>query len=233
MSVLLVAFVAACRGSSGDELPPTAGSSPTPLAGVGGAPPEYPQPVLLVPGDYVPPSASRQAEEKFAEALEASRAQPQFSGVVNGFRVYSWEEAAADPAKEQQECVAVQFKEVAIFRAHYLPPGTYARSPQYAGVCADGSTAWVNQDFQYGYGTFSIGYELGERAIGTDATADRVKAGEVNGRPAVFIEPIIEEGNGQSIIAFAMDKGFIVIGATGLPLTETLKIAENITCDGC
>ena len=201
--------------------------------GGGGSPPEYVEAVPLVPGDYKPPSASTEAHLKFTRALGAAGAEAQFNGIVNGFRLYGSADAAADPSLLQIECVSGEFPEVKVMEFTYLPPGTKARSPQYGGVCADGSTAWVTQDFVYGYGTFSVGYELGEKAIGHDATAERVEAGTVAGRPAVLIRPLIEEGNGQSIVAFTLDKGFIVVGALNLPLTETLKIAEGIRCAGC
>jgi hypothetical protein len=201
--------------------------------GGGGAPPEYLEAVPLVPGDYKPPSASTETHIKFTEALAAEGRSPKFSGVVNGFRVYGWADAEGEPSLLQKECVSVQFREVSVFEFTYLPAGTKARSPQYAGVCADGSTAWVTQDFVYGYGTFSVGYELGEKAIGHEAAAERVTSASIAGQPGVIIRPLIDEGNGQSIVAFRLDKGFIVVGAVNLPLLETLTIAEGIRCAGC
>ncbi len=145
--------------------------------GGGGSPPEYVEAVPLVPGDYKPPSASTEAHLKFTRALGAAGAEAQFNGIVNGFGLYGSADAAADPSLLQKECVSGEFPEVKVMEFTYLPPGTKARSPQYGGVCADGSTAWVTQDFVYGYGTFSVGYELGEKAIGHDATAERVGSG--------------------------------------------------------
>lgn len=144
-----------------------------------------------------------------------------------------WENAAADPSLEQKECVSERFPEVDELEFTYLPPGTSALTPQYAGICADGSTAWIVQELAYLYGAITIGYETGEHAIGTDATAERVSEATIAGQPGVIIEPIIEEGNGQSIVAFPMGKGFVVVGAEGLPISETVKVTEGVKCAGC
>jgi len=235
-ALVVVAFFTGCDGSSEDGATVTTGVGETPAASFaarGGSPPEYTTPVRLMPGDYVPPSASKEARAKWLAALDSSKSLPQFSGTVNNFRVFSYQAESQDPSQGQKECVAVEFAEVDLFKPTYLPAGTFARSPQYSGICADGSTAWVNQDFGYGYGIFSIGYELGERAVGTDATEDRVKAGTIAGQPALLIEPLIKEGNGQSIVAFPLGKGFIVIGAEYLPINETVKIAEGVSCAAC
>lgn len=237
VAVIALTLFIAC-GEGGDGTPAVAPSGkpidiPAGAIAAGGGPPEFQQPVPIVPGDYKPPSASRTALEKEAAALEIAKGMPQFNGVINGFRLYGLEDAARDPSLRQQECVADRFPQVGLLLFTYLPPGTSAISPQYAGVCVDGTTAWVTQDFVYNYGRFSVSYELGERAIGTDATAERVSEATVAGRPGVIIRPIIEEGNGQSIVAFVMDKGFILVGAVNLPLSETLKIAEGVKCASC
>ncbi len=191
------------------------------------------EPVLLVPGEYKPPSADPDARKKLEAALGEEQGKPQFNGNVNGFRIYGYGEERRDPSVGQKECVAESFPEVNVFQLNYLPLGTAARSPQYAGTCADGSMAWVTQDFVFKYGTFSVGYELGERAIGTDATAGRVSAATIAGRPGVIISPLTTEGNGGSTVAFQLTKGFIGVAAQNLPLSETLKIAEGITCADC
>jgi hypothetical protein len=199
----------------------------------GSGPPQYEQPVLLVPGDYKPPSASSEAQQKWEAGLAEWKSHPQFNGTLNGFRLYGWEHEEQDPGVGQKECVSVTFEEVSVFETTYLLPGTLALGPQYAGICEDGSTAWVARDFTHQYGTFSVGYELGEKAIGNDATEERVSAITVVGRPGLLIAPQTEEGNGQSVVAYALDKGFIIVGATGLPADETIKIAEGVECPGC
>ncbi len=207
--------------------------APGGLVSQGGGPAEYVEPVTLVPGDYRPPSAEMDAGEKWTRAVDQEQGKPQANLALAGFRIYGFADAQADPSVSRQECVSVDFKETTRFEYTYLPAGTKAFSPQYEGVCADGSVAWVVQDLGYGYGRITVGYQLGEKAVGTDATAERVSAISVNGHPGIAIKPLIEEGNGQSIIAFHLDKGFIVVGVIGLPLDETMKIAEGIVCVDC
>jgi hypothetical protein len=235
----LLAFLVSCEKAAeetGTSISPTTTASPTDdtvIGGGGGSPPQYAEPVLLVAGEYKPPSASPEAREKFQQAIAAEAGKPQFNGVVNGFRLYGWEDAAADPSLEQKECVSESFPEVDRLEFTYLPAGTSALTPQYAGICADGSTAWVVQELAYLYGAITIGYETGERAIGTDAPAGRVSEATIAGKPGVIIRPITEEGNGQSIVALPLGSGFIIVGAEGLPIDETVKIADGVKCAGC
>jgi len=241
ITLLLLSLLAACGtdedspGGDGLSVSPTTQSATDDQTHVdsGGSPPEYEKPMLFVPGDYRPPSASVEARDRWEATLDAVRGSPQFNGIVAGFRLYGWKDASLDPSLEQKECVAAEFPEVAAMKITYLPAGTSARTPQYAGQCADGSTAWVVQEFIFKYGTFTVGYELGERAIGHDATAERVQPVTVVGREGVAIRPLIEEGNGPSIVAFHLDNGYVVVGAQNLPLSETLKIAEGVQCAGC
>jgi hypothetical protein len=222
------------RSAVGDRSSAEALPEVTPMVvGGGGSPPEFAEPVLLMPGEYTPPSASREAWQKFQATLLAEADKPQFNGSVSGFRIYGWKNAVEDPSLEQAECVSSSFPEVKVLEPSYLPPGTAARSPQYAGICEDGTMAWVNQDFELPAASFSIAYELGERAIGTDATVERVSEATVAGQPGVVIHPLIEEGNGQSIVAYPLAKGFILVGAQGLPIEETLKIAGGVRCESC
>lgn len=244
MTGILVGVAAAC--SSGDSetsnpttVSPTASAQnqvipdPGGLVSQGGGPPEYAEPVILVPGDYRPPSADLDARQKWTQAVDQEQAKPQANLSLGGFRIYGFADAQADSSVNRQECVSVDFKPVTRFQFTYLPPGTKAFGPQYEGVCADGSIAWVAQDLGYGYGRITVGYQLGENAVGTDATAERVSEISVNGHPGIAIKPLIDEGNGQSIIAFHLNKGFIVLGVIGLPLDETTKIAEGIVCVDC
>lgn len=200
----------------------------------GGAPPYYLEPILLVPGDYVDSSFPFEAvAERGLAVAEAEKDKPKFQGMVNGFRLYSFERAFEDPSVEKNSCVAVEFPLTDELKFNYLPPGTFARSPQFAGKCSDGSTAFVMQSFVTKHGTFDISYQPGERAFGHDASAERVSATTVAGRPGVIIRPLVEEGFGQSWVAFATGNGFIVVDARNLPLSETLKIAEGVKCASC
>jgi len=215
--------------SGGGDNPEAAGE----IVGGGGSPPIYVEPVRLTDGDYVPPwEASRAAEQGLAADVADSQ-KPRFAGTVGEFRLYALEHVEADFSVEKKFCVAVKFPLVSDLKFNYLPPGTMARTPQYAGVCADGSVQFVLQEFMTRNTIFYIGYEPGERAFRHDAPAERISAATVGGRPAVLIRPPIEDGFGRSWVAVATDSGLIVIDAHQLPLSETIKIAEGVKCTGC
>lgn len=232
-------IVAAC--ANGDDPAPSSTqnvtSNPEPTSSdhvdVGGTAPEYPEPVRFTDGEYIPPAASQEAREKFEAAVAAELGEERFNGSLNGFRLFSWDKAAADPELQQQECVAYEFPEVTTLTFGYLPAGTFARSPEYAGMCEDGSTAWITQEFGFGYGTFQISYELGEKALGHDAPASRIAEIDVGGHEGVLISPVIEEGNGQSIVVYEFAAGFAGVSAMNLPADELLKIAGGIHCGDC
>jgi hypothetical protein len=199
---------------------PTPGQSP--IIHSGGGQPTYEEPVLLVPGD--PPHAQGAGYSEDPD-------KPQFTGTVSGFRIYSDREAHADASLRQQECVAVLFREVETLKFGYLLPGTYARGPQHAAICEDGSTAWIYQEFFTLYSTYAVSYEFGEKAIGTFMPAEYVKQTSLNGHPAVAIGS--EGGAGLSILAFDVGKAFVLVWGTAVPPEEMRKVSEAITCDGC
>jgi hypothetical protein len=203
------------------------------IVGGGGSPPYYVEPLRLVPGDYVPPWANPEAIERGLAAATLEKQKPQFTGTVGEFRVYGFEQAIGDPAVEKKRCMVGKFPPAADLKFSYLPPGTFARSPQFAGVCPDGSAAFVMQSFITGHTSFDVLYEPGERAFGHDASAERVSAATIASRPAVMIRPLTEEGFGRSWVAVTTDGGFIVVDARDFPLSETIKIAEGVECTGC
>jgi hypothetical protein len=127
----------------------------------------------------------------------------------------------------------VDFPLVARLTYEYLPPGTYALSPQSASICEDGSTQQVQQAFTTFNATFDIYFQAGERAFPQEATADRISDEMVADRPAVVIKPLTSEGFGRSHIAMETEKGFIMVDARDLPLSEVLKIAEGVECVDC
>jgi hypothetical protein len=213
---------------------PTGGESQRAAAGEiiggGGGPPSYLEPVPIVLGDYVPPWEKAGAAERGMAADIADSKKPRFAGAVGEFRLYGFDQPFS---VEKKRCVAVEFPLVSDLKFNYLPPGTMARGPQYAGVCADGSVQFVLQEFITRNTSFNIGYEPGERAFAHDASAERISAATIGGRPAVVIRPPIEEGFGRSWAAIATDNGFIVVDAHELPLSETIKIAEGVECESC
>lgn len=75
---------------------------------------------------------------------------------------------------------------------------------------------------------FRISRRQGEHAIAIDASAERVSAATVGGKPAVLKKPLTAEGYGRSSVIVAEDFGLTVVSAFGLPLEETVKIAEGL-----
>ena len=208
----------------------------TPVIVNGGTGPVYLEPVPLVPGKYESPLASLEAREQGMAALNAEKGKPQFEGVINGIRLWSYEHAFNDVSVMKVVCGGgdyVEWRLVNKLVFSYLPPGTAAVTPQNEAVCADGSVAWAGQHFLTDGPTFGIWYESGEWAFPQDAPAERVAAGKVQGRPAVIIRPLTKEGFGRTWVVFATKNGMIVVDAQEMPLAEALKIAEGIRCESC
>lgn len=198
--------------------------------------PTYPEPVQVVPGNYVSPAGLADAQEEGFAALDQENAKPRFDGVVNGFRLYSYEARAADSSIERDWCGGgeiIDFHDWNGFSFGYLPPGTAATSPQFASICEDGKIANAGQQFVTYNATFDIVYVPGERAFPHDASEDRVSPVTINDRPGVLISPITEKGFGRSWVAYSVDEGFILVDAQDLPLEEVLKISEGISCATC
>jgi hypothetical protein len=197
----------------------------------------YLEPVPLVPGRYDSPLASREAWDRGLAAVDAEKAKPKFEGVVNGFRIWSYDHEVADDIAFKVVCGGEDYAEWRLaekLEFTYLPPGTAAETPQQEVLCPDGSVAGAGQHFIVLDGPgLGIWYERGERAFGFSASVGRISAGKVQGRPAVIINPLTEEGFGDSWVAFETEDGFIWIQAIDLPLDEMLKIAEGVRCGSC
>lgn len=198
-------------------------------------PPRYDEPVQLTDGDYMPPSFPYQqvAEEGIARLEEEKAAYPVFEGTVNGVRLYSFEHSFADPSVEKRRCKRASFEPLDMLKLDYLPPGTFADTPVFAGLCEDGSVGIVMQSLTTHHATFDVIYEPGEAAFGHDAPADRVSTATVAGRHAVIVHPIMEEGFGRSWIGAATENGLLLVDARDLPVEQTLKIAEGVQCAVC
>jgi hypothetical protein len=203
---------------------------------IGGAPgsdvpPTYERPVDLrvFAGPELPDRYPRYTPEQYEAALEASRGLRQFEGEVNGFRLYSFEHAYTDPSVERKFCVTQEWPLMQVLTYYYLPVGTHASGPQFAGKCADGALNFVMQEFD----NFQVVYQPGERAFGHDASAPYVGEATIQGRSAVVIAPLLEDGFPRAWVAFAADNGFVLVDGRGLPLPEVLKIAEGVRCEGC
>lgn len=92
------------------------------------------------------------------------------------------------------------------------------------GILAYVDRQWIVR----GKGDFFIIRYQGEHAIDINASADRVSPGTINGKPAVLVAPITPDGYGRSGVIVAEDFGITVVSAFGLPLEETVKIAEGL-----
>ena len=167
-------------------------------------------------------------------------AKPRFEGVVNGIRLYSLDagpalqrkDACSDAAPEEVEHLTmseVTGTPMEIIPT-YLPPGAEERPAMWPPVACKGIVAnverhWIirGEDVD-----IYIRRRQGERAIATDASPERVSAGTVGGKPAVLVEPLSPEGYGYSAVIVAEEFGITVVSAFGLPLEETIKIAEGL-----
>lgn len=222
---VFVVLAAACQSGqdSGDNQDISRGSA---------GEPRYEDPVRITPGEYRPPWAGEAGHARGVAAAQAEEAKPVFKGVINGFRLYG----SSDEAAFKQYCkkgAIGEFPLVDTLRFGYLPPGTFAETPQYAGLCPDGSVGFVVQSFGGAYFGLTIAYEPGERAFASAAAEHRISPTTVGGRLAVAIRPVTPEGFGRSVVVFAVPTGLIKVEADGLPLSETLKIAEGVQCESC
>jgi hypothetical protein len=167
-------------------------------------------------------------------------AKPTFEGVVNGIRLYGPDaeravqrkDACTDARPEEVEDVAMSAvagtpMEIA---PSYLPAGAEELPPMWPpvvckGILANVERQWIVRDKDV---DIRISRRQGEHAIPADASAERVSAATVAGKPAVLIKPLTPEGYGYSSVIVAEDFGLTVVSAFGLPLDETIKIAEGL-----
>ena len=221
----LLVFQFAC---SEDDQPPSVTDT---KEGVGGGPGGEPVDETPVPGEYIPPSASREAQAKFDALLALEQAKPTFEGEVNGFRFVALRpDGSADITFP---CEAADYQPADVLKFAYLPPGTEPTAEQTIALCSNGDIAFVNQEFLYRYGQIGITLRYASKTVISLSSMERVKQVEVNGRGGVIEEPLIPEGNGYSKVIFPLGDGFVAIEVTGLPAEQTLKIAEGVTCTGC
>jgi hypothetical protein len=167
-------------------------------------------------------------------------AKPRFEGVVNGIRLYSLgagpdvqrKDACSDAAAEEVEHLtlsAVAGTPMDIIPT-YLPAGAEEQPPTYPPVVCKGIVVsvereWVIRDRG---ADFFISRRQGEQAIDIDASAERVSAATVGGKRAVLVAPLTPEGYGYSMVIVAEDFGVTVVVTFGLPLEESVKIAEGL-----
>ena len=166
-------------------------------------------------------------------------AKPRLEGVVNGIRLYSLDaeaalqrkDACSDASRDEVEHLAMS--DVAGTPMEivptYLPAGAEEVAPMWPPMVCKGIVANVERQWIIrSKGFFIISRRQGEQAIDTDASADRVSAATVGGKRAVLVAPLTREGYGYSMVILAEDFGLSVIGADGLAIDETIKIAEGL-----
>ncbi len=230
----LVGILASCGDAQ--EAPRSGVTAPLEAATARGGitPPHYEEPVLLRDGDYLPhvvsPEEFDEIWQRGVAAEEADSQKPDFEGVVARIELYSI--SSADRAPKQ--CAVEKLVEAETLKVNYLPPGTYANGPQFAGICPDGSTSFVMREFSTRHGSFDVIFDYGEPVILHDASAERVTTQPLDGITAVVISPILpEEGFGRGWAAYATPRGVMVVRASMLPVNEMIKILEGIECSAC
>jgi len=188
-------------------------------------------------GTQAPPTPNPLLELERLRQEEAPK--PKFEGVLNGIRLYPTDAEAAAQRKwactgaggqgvEHPPMSAVVGTPMEIVPT-YLPPGAEETiPPAFPPVVCKGTVAYVERDWGIrGKGDFYIIRYQGERAIDVDAPAERLSAATVGGKPAVLVKPLVE-GYDYSTVILAEDFGITVVAAFGLPLEETIKIAEGL-----
>jgi hypothetical protein len=195
--------------------------------------------VVAGQGDEPPEGVSDIILER-EQARQEELAKPTFEGVVNGIRLYPTN--AEDAVEREWVCADARPEEVEHLTMSevagtpmeitptYLPAGAEETSPMWPPAKCKGILVYVQRDWvmrDEGADFFIIRYQ-GEHATDTTASADRVSAGTVGGKPAVLVEPITPDGYGQSAVIVAEDFGITIVSAFGLPLEETVKIAKGL-----
>jgi hypothetical protein len=173
------------------------------------------------------------------QLMQEEAAKPRFEGVVNGIRLYSLDAGADVERKDAcsdakpEEVEQLTMSDVAGTPMEiiptYLPPGAEEVAPMEPPVACKGIVANVQRWWTMrGKGDFYVSRRQGEQAIASNASADRVSAATVGGKPAVVVAPLAPDGFGQSTVIMAEDFGITIVFADGLPLEETMKIAEGL-----
>ena len=189
-------------------------------------------------GEEITPTPDVRAELERLRLEEAAK--PRFEGAVNGIRLYPTGAAAAVQRKwacsgaggegvehVPMSVVAGTPMEIA---PTYLPPGAEENPPTWSPVICKGTVAYVERQWviRDKDANFFIVRRQGEQAIDIDASADRVSSATVGGKRAALVKPLTPEGYGYSMVIVAEEFGLTSVVAFGLPLEETVKIAEGL-----
>ncbi len=170
--------------------------------------------------------------------LEAEEQKPRPDGVIAGIQVGPNVDIpiaacqAADAAVAAFEDATASVLDV---RPTYLPAGTEmsAIAPM-AARCGE-TLVWAEQEWfvppdpESGrYGGYLIVYRSRDRGVVLDYAADRLGRTNIGGRPAVVIQPLTEDGFGNSSIVINEPFGVTIIHASGITGSDLLLVAESL-----
>lgn len=175
--------------------------------------------------------------------LVADAARPRFEGTINGILVGQSvvtgatycdargfgsvsDRVFAEPERAVGSAVEIS--------PDYLPPETTVGIAD-ALQCGEtiyyvSQTYFVKPDLsipRWG-GRLTIQRTLSDPAVGVSGPEERFRAENVAGHPSVILEPLTEEGFGPSAIAIWDGDVLTVVHASGLPLTELLRVAASL-----
>jgi hypothetical protein len=180
-------------------------------------------------------------DEKALEALEQDSAKPRFAGTVNGIRLHSGiagDQGARVGCEEPFQPVDFAATRGTPFEIEplYLPPGIVGETSGPAATACAGMIVGSGRFWApsvAGNPWISIQRTLRPSAWAySEAPGERVSAGRVQGKPAVFIQPVLPDGRGNSAIIFAdaVGEGFVVtvISGSEVRFDELLKVAEGV-----
>ncbi|MGZ4240389.1 MAG: hypothetical protein ACXVQ7_02105 [Actinomycetota bacterium] len=110
----------------------------------------------------------------------------------------------------------------------WMPDGAVEREGIYAGACGT-KIVVVSRQFELLHGQL-IGLVLrpGARTASFDAVVQQIQAITVNGRPAVAVKPLTEDGSGNTAIFILTDRGLLQVGAFDVRFTDLRRVAESI-----
>jgi len=186
------------------------------------------------------PTPTLTAELAELERLQQEEdAKPKFEGVVNGIRLYPTGGGASErkdactdakPEEVQQVTMDAVAGTPMEITPTYLPDGAEELAPMWPPVVCKGTVVYAERRWNVRSrgADFSIIRHQGEQAIDTDASAGRISAATVEGKRAAVVEPLTPEGYGYSMVIVAEDFGLTSVVAFGLPIEETVKIAEGL-----
>lgn len=208
----------------------------------------YDTPHQITAGQYqssVSGSHATPGAESLGKQVEIKeQSEPAFAGWVNG--IYIYPDASNAPvgfvpdktAGAGATCptVARVVSEDELRASGYyidippwMPPGAVEAEAISGGACGT-KIGVVSRQFELQpYGAL-IGLLLypGARSAQFPAVAERVQATTVNGRPAVAITPLTDDGFGNSAIFILTDKGLLQVGALDVRFADLRRVAESI-----